>query len=225
MQCPNCHSNLSENSNRCIQCGRPIQENVNQGNVPKKTINVPPSNQDAWDAPTYGQWNQGNQQGIQKDPTIPLSQDELKKKGAPPPNQPFNARPVNQNQNEFAEEKSNNIAGAEGIKRKTILPPNINSRTSFRLVQIPQERMRFDSDDQVSVILNRDNLDKNNPTITSQEQASVYYERGSWYIQDKSSQKTTFKQIAHPTEINNGDIILMGDMMFRFEVEELNKKI
>jgi hypothetical protein len=181
---------------------------------------VPPSNQAAWDAPPFGEWNQVNPKG----PTIPV-EDEDNFRGDTPPIQPHSEKSENDKSKEGFVEKNNDNNSSDSGKRKTILPPNINSRTSFRLIQIPQERMRFDSGDEASVTLNRDNLDKNNLTITSQAQASVYYDRGAWFIQDKSDQKTTFKQIADPTEIKDGDIILMGDMMFRFEIEALNKKI
>lgn len=42
------------------------------------------------------------------------------------------------------------------------------------------------------IILNRDNTDEGNMTITSKEQAVLTYENKKWYLQDRSEQKTTF---------------------------------
>lgn len=67
------------------------------------------------------------------------------------------------------------------------------------------------------IVLNRDNLNPGNMTITSGEQAIISEENGKWFIVDKSRKKTTFKQISEKTELKKGDIILMGDRRFIFD--------
>jgi len=67
--------------------------------------------------------------------------------------------------------------------------------------------------------LNRENLDPDNSTITSKVQALLTHKDGKWYIQDKSSQKSTFVYAAEPTAIKTGDIILMGNRAFVFTEE------
>ncbi len=66
------------------------------------------------------------------------------------------------------------------------------------------------------VILTRDNTEFNNPTISSKEQAVITHSDGNWYIQDASDQKTTFVQAAHKIELHDGDIILLGNRLFKF---------
>ena len=65
--------------------------------------------------------------------------------------------------------------------------------------------------------LNRQMLDPDNPTITSQVQAILTHKNGKWYIQNRSAHKTTFVFADEPIEVKTGDIILMGNRTFVFE--------
>lgn len=67
--------------------------------------------------------------------------------------------------------------------------------------------------------LNRENLDPDNQTITSKVQAQLICEDGQWYIQDKSSQHTTFVYAGEKTAIKDGDVILMGNRQFVFHID------
>lgn len=64
--------------------------------------------------------------------------------------------------------------------------------------------------------LSRANLDPENQTITSKVQAELTCEDGQWYIQDYSSQHTTFVYAGAKTPIKDGDVILMGNRQFIF---------
>lgn len=66
------------------------------------------------------------------------------------------------------------------------------------------------------IVLNRDNTESNNLSITSRQQAVMTHENGRWYIEDKSEQKTTFVQAASKIELHDGDIILLGNRLFEF---------
>lgn len=106
--------------------------------------------------------------------------------------------------------------------RKTIRPIRKSEKSSsFRLTPISEETgepegeaLTFEGSE---VILNRDNTDAANPTITSQEQAYVAFTNGKWVIVDKSEYKTTFVQAARATELQSGDLILLGNQLYRFE--------
>ncbi len=67
-----------------------------------------------------------------------------------------------------------------------------------------------------SIILNRDNTDPQNATITSLNQANIIFENGKWNIEDKSEFKTTFVQSIYPIELHDGDLVLLGNQLFRF---------
>lgn len=68
------------------------------------------------------------------------------------------------------------------------------------------------------VALCRDNTDPKNPTITSSEQACITFENGVWGIVDRSEYKTTFVQAARKVELRSGDLILLGNQLYRFEL-------
>jgi predicted Zn-ribbon and HTH transcriptional regulator len=70
------------------------------------------------------------------------------------------------------------------------------------------------------IILNRDNTEKDNYTITSKEQAALTYENGKWFIEDKSAMQTTFLYVDKKKEIQSGDIIVLGNRRFIFNNEE-----
>ncbi|MCM1139534.1 MAG: zinc ribbon domain-containing protein [Muribaculum sp.] len=67
-----------------------------------------------------------------------------------------------------------------------------------------------------NVILNRDNTDPGNLSITSRTQAVITRKDDKWFIEDKSEQKTTFVQASSPQELHEGDIILLGNRLFIF---------
>ncbi|GHT66105.1 hypothetical protein AGMMS50239_27040 [Bacteroidia bacterium] len=69
------------------------------------------------------------------------------------------------------------------------------------------------------IILNRENTERENHTITSKEQAALTYENGKWYIEDKSIMKTTFIYVSKKQEIQSGDIIVLGNRKFIFKDE------
>lgn len=70
------------------------------------------------------------------------------------------------------------------------------------------------------VILTRDNTEADNSSITSHEQALLSYNNGKWSIEDKSEQGTTFVRASRKIELNNGDVILLGNRLFEFRQSE-----
>lgn len=65
--------------------------------------------------------------------------------------------------------------------------------------------------------LNRENTDSDNSTITSKTQAIVSYENGKWAISDESELRSTFVQAARKIELESGDLILLGNQLYRFD--------
>lgn len=68
--------------------------------------------------------------------------------------------------------------------------------------------------------LNRDNLDPNNPTITSKIQATLSFENGQWFIEDKSAQQTTFIHVNSKAVLKEGDVVLMGNRQYIFHADK-----
>ena len=113
-------------------------------------------------------------------------------------------------------------SGSKGAFRGTINPymMNMDVEPTFILKPIKRidERHTFNEQEYEGkeVILNRDNTEQNNSSITSKQQAVITNVDGHWYIEDKSEQKTTFVQAAQKIELHDGDIILLGDRLFEF---------
>lgn len=107
--------------------------------------------------------------------------------------------------------------------RKTMRPIRKSEKEGeFKLVPISEETGLQEGDELVydgkEVILNRDNTAPENTTITSQEQACLSFENGKWCIEDRSEYKTTFVQASRKIELQQGDLILIGNQLYRFEL-------
>lgn len=107
--------------------------------------------------------------------------------------------------------------------RKTMRPIRKGEKAGeFKLVPISEETGKPEGDelafDGNEVVLNRDNTDPKNTTITSQEQACLSFENGKWCIEDRSEYKTTFVQASRKIELQQGDLILVGNQLYRFEL-------
>ncbi len=69
------------------------------------------------------------------------------------------------------------------------------------------------------IMLNRKNTEPANRTITQKEQAVLTYNDGKWYIENRSSSNPTFIVASRPIELQQGDVIVMGDRNFVFSNE------
>ena len=67
--------------------------------------------------------------------------------------------------------------------------------------------------------LDRAMLDADNNTITSTGQATIRRKDNKWVIEDNSAMQTTFLKVSGTMDLNDGDIILMGNKMFRFTAQ------
>ena len=116
--------------------------------------------------------------------------------------------------------------------RKTVVFPTLNEpdthsditpHCSLTIIpeeneNIPSEKMEYEGK---SIILNRENTEVSNRTITSKEQAEIVFEDGHWYLLDRSELRTTFIQANRKIEIIPDDIIVLGDRRFKFESDSL----
>ena len=118
--------------------------------------------------------------------------------------------------------RKNTDDGNKNKFRGTVNPYMMNMEMDPTFVLKPLKRVneRHDFEEQEyegkEVILNRDNTEQNNSSITSRQQAIVTRVDGHWYIEDRSEQKTTFVQAAKKVELHDGDIILLGNRLFEF---------
>lgn len=67
--------------------------------------------------------------------------------------------------------------------------------------------------------LNRSNLDADNLTISSHNQALIEFKDDHWSLIDQSRLRTTYVQSLRPIELRDGDFILIGDKIYKFGIK------
>ena len=70
---------------------------------------------------------------------------------------------------------------------------------------------------QGGLLLNRANVDPENPTIDAGEQARVVCKNNEWYIQNLSSSHTTYVCTSREMKLEAGDIVVIGNKRFIFQ--------
>lgn len=132
-------------------------------------------------------------------------------------------------QKESADETSHKVTKMEnpinsGKMKGTINPYMVQEASEPTFVLKPVERIgekKVLSDleyEGSEVALNRANTEPGNESITSQTQAQVSFENGSWYIEDKSELGTTFIKASKKCKLEEGDVILLGNRLFEFHI-------
>ena len=146
--------------------------------------------------PDTSAWDQEN--------TGPLEQ--RKASGATPPSgagQVSKAPPVARKFSSTIDPSRQPGAGAAGL-RLVRLP---REGEEEKMIEIPGD----------NVVLDRDNADPGNMSISSKGQAALEFADGNWYITDRSALHTTYIRVNERTKLASGDVILLGDRAFRIE--------
>jgi len=73
--------------------------------------------------------------------------------------------------------------------------------------------------DENSILLNRHNIDPDNPTLSSKGHALLEVKNGQVFISNQTAAQTTFIQVNSPMPLQSGDVILLGDRLVRIEIE------
>ena len=109
------------------------------------------------------------------------------------------------------------------IRHKPTPPPE-PPKPKCKLTIIPEEgeiteafTNNYEGD---SIILNRENTEPGNRTITSKEQAELICEDGQWFLQNRSELGSTYIEANRKLAIEPGDVIVLGDRRFKFETEK-----
>lgn len=205
MRCQFCGWDNHQGKETCEKCNKPLPSSQSEGAAPMS------SNQDNHDRPTdrhvVGAFNpHATVREIPIDETVAEC--------------PVCGYPLENGECSACGYKDGNDSPED--PRKTIRPRRkVEKEGEFKLLPISEETGMPEGDELSfngnNVVLNRDNTDPNNSTITSQEQASLSFENGKWCIEDKSEYKTTFVQASRKIELQSGDLILLGNQLYRFE--------
>lgn len=215
--CKNCKKSNPVNALRCIECNSPLDGSI--AIVPKRKLPEPakaPRGTAVKHEPLASEVK-GN---LISCPScnfanIPVSSN-CSKCGSP-----LNASIISKDKLIVKREKNQpELNSAQPISTATINPfVQKTNQPQFQLT--PIEGGVIDTINTLhfvgsNVKLNRSNLDENNNTISSKEQAEIVFSEGRFVLQDKSSFRSTFIQVNPEYELKNGDIILMGNRLFVF---------
>ena len=96
------------------------------------------------------------------------------------------------------------------------------------LTAVPEDEGEKEQEPQhyegTEILLNRKNTEPANRTITQKEQAVLTYNEGKWYIENRSNSNPTYIVASRPIELQEGDLIVMGDRKFLFSAEETSRQ-
>lgn len=67
-------------------------------------------------------------------------------------------------------------------------------------------------------LLNRASVEADNPTISRNQHALLTMENGKWYLENKSSALATSLVLAGKHEIQDGDIVIIGNRIFKISI-------
>ncbi len=100
--------------------------------------------------------------------------------------------------------------------------PVVQTSASYRLVALSMDaetELKSIPLNGENIVLNRDLIDSGNNSISRTGHASLTYQGGEWWLENLSSLKSTFIQVNSPVKIKEGDVILIGDRLFRFKMD------
>lgn len=218
MRCKNCGWPNRPEETTCSKCGTPLEAS----STTPAHQEISPSNQTVREGDIFGGASQPNicpkcgyplRPGLQKCPNC--NSDLAGESG--------NANVVAQQpQGQARPVRRPTVVGAPNIHGTVNVwtEGSIGLTPSFILSPVKRNGERRQPEDieleGVNVVLNRDNTDPGNLSITSRTQAIITRKDDKWFIEDRSEQKTTFIQASSPHELHEGDIILLGNRLFIF---------
>lgn len=110
----------------------------------------------------------------------------------------------------------NRIAGGVQTVRRVI--PDHRSCYLVALSADEEKELRKIDLQGESISLDRAVLDPGNTSISRNGHASIYQKDGSWYLENMTALKTTFIQVNQPLKLTDGDVVLLGDSLFKFKL-------
>ena len=67
------------------------------------------------------------------------------------------------------------------------------------------------------ITLKRENVAPDSMSISGEAHARIHYKDGKWLVEDLSSNGATFLQVTRELEIKDGDMLILGQKVFRFK--------
>lgn len=244
MRCKNCGWPNEDGITRCIKCNAPLMGSMIESNTPRQAPATPENlkstvreaysdasyidNPSKHDQPTPA--NDANNANTAPAGTCPSCGYPVGNGATQCPMchtiiatstpQPHHNQQQPKYQNITPQPQNHNSGNRFAGTVNPWMSPDNGDAAFCTLQRIPwqTERVNYEpvSYSGAEIILNRANTDPNNNSITSREQAVITNEGGQWYIENKSDMKTTLLRVDRKTQLQDGDIIVMGNRMFEF---------
>lgn len=222
MRCQYCGWDISDSKGNCEKCGKPMMEDdtepakVVNGSLHERPTTRQPSKEMADLKVTVRESCRGKTVTTVLEEQMECPDCGYKLENGVCPSCGYDSKSKTNEDNNEKPVKMN----ADG--KKTVRPHRKGEKEGrFILTPISEDTGQPEGDfiqfDGNEVELNRENTDPKNDTITSQQQAIISHEDGKWNILDQSEYKTTFVQAARKIELQNGDLILLGNQLFKFD--------
>ena len=205
IRCQKCGFSNQPDAVHCLKCRTSLGEEEAQAPAQqdfklhsKKTIVIAPNEALPWDQGS----NQGNRL---REPLIRNRPKPEPQPAAPQAAAPQGATPQGDTQH----------AGTKTVRR--VVP---GDRTCHLIALSPEETplrkidLRGDN-----ITLDRTMLDAGNNSISRSGHASIYQKDGKWYLENKTALRTTFIQVNGPMQLSDGDVVLLGDSLFKFKLD------
>lgn len=92
-------------------------------------------------------------------------------------------------------------------------------------IALPGEREMQEEvyDEGAEVYLSRQNTVPHDRSIDDDGQACFFFSDGHWFIEDRSRNNSTFVHAGAGIKLESGDIIRMGDRLFKFNIKTRKK--
>ena len=222
--CKNCNTVNKSDKTRCKSCNAPLQGSMiidNKLMAVNERVN------------SYNdRSNKSTDEGQMSDfATVSKSESIKVCPGCSYPNMIIAKYCVKCNQSLELQSKNDNTTGVQNknISMKATINPWLESNSrvkpAFKLhkLQVPDIQTNdcevFEGD---NVVLSRTNLDSTNETISGSAHAVVFRKNNRWYIKNESKYMTTYVRVAGEVELQEGDVILIGNTHYRFEMDPNN---
>lgn len=213
MRCKNCGWDNFDTNSKCEKCNASLKDSISENSYDESSSGGFNPNKTVREKDVFLDLSTENEANVCSECGYPLKENEKLC--------PNCGCSLQNNDNVNSNQTKPDFSFNNKSKTKTVPWWEMQGNTlSCSLKIIPRENekvnqteINFSGDE---IILSRDNTEPANQTITSKEQAVLFQENNKWYIQDRSTLKTTYIHAGEKKELKSGDIIILGNRRFEF---------
>ena len=229
IRCKKCGYSNKDFAERCVKCRTILSEEENPGQADsgfnRRTIQVSGEEQEPWDQPVLPSASKSFLESKHQEPVRPEyrpSEPEEREArpeqyGLPPEEDIPLVAEILKKENTSGQAQPNGQVGSGSPTVRRFVPQRLNGHYLVALSPDEEKELRKIELAEQEVILDRAILDPSNSSISRNGHAQLYMKNGDWYLENKSAFQTTFVRVNQPVKLSDGDVILIGDSLFKFK--------